>query len=203
MSNRLPSWPHHNVGGALALDMVNTVCWRGRAQPEDRLTGIEALLSWSLSAGAVDKAEARELADEAVQHPRLAAQAVARAQALREAGYRVLSAIALQQAAGEADLHALHSAQAEALSAAQWRLQEGRYQPDLRACRSLDKPMLRCALSFCHLLGTADYSRIRRCGDAECGWMFLDTSKGGRRQWCIAELCGNKNRLRRFHAARG
>jgi len=204
MSNKqLPVWPHHNVGGCLGLDLVNTVCWRGRAQPEDRLPDIPALLSWSLAAGALEKAEARELADEAARHPRLAAQALARARALREAGHRVLSAIALRRPAPEDDLRALHAAQAEALAASQWRLEGGRYRPSLRAWPSLDKPALRCALSFCELLSSADYGRIRRCGDAECGWMFLDTSKGGRRQWCIAELCGNKNRLRRFHAARG
>ena len=43
---------------------------------------------------------------------------------------------------------------------------------------------------------------LEHLSQAEIG-KLLDTSKGGRRQWCIAELCGNKNRLRRFHAARG
>jgi predicted RNA-binding Zn ribbon-like protein len=35
---------------------------------------------------------------------------------------------------------------------------------------------------------------LRQCGDAVCGLLFLDP--GGRRKWCMAEICGVRNRVR-------
>ncbi|GAA5156166.1 CGNR zinc finger domain-containing protein [Pseudonocardia eucalypti] len=37
--------------------------------------------------------------------------------------------------------------------------------------------------------------RVRSCG--RCGWLFLDSSRGGRRRWCSMSTCGNREKATR------
>ncbi|MET0134308.1 MAG: CGNR zinc finger domain-containing protein [Kibdelosporangium sp.] len=37
-------------------------------------------------------------------------------------------------------------------------------------------------------------ANLHQCGDSVCGLLFLDPS--GRRKWCVAEICGVRNRVR-------
>jgi predicted RNA-binding Zn ribbon-like protein len=41
---------------------------------------------------------------------------------------------------------------------------------------------------------------VRECPGPNCGWLFLDTSKAGRRRWCSDESCGSRSRVKRFRA---
>lgn len=34
--------------------------------------------------------------------------------------------------------------------------------------------------------------RVRACAGADCGALFLDTSRPGTRRWCSMNTCGNK-----------
>ena len=45
-------------------------------------------------------------------------------------------------------------------------------------------------------------NRVRACGNPECRWLFLDTSKNHTRRWCDMKLCGNRMKARRFKAQR-
>jgi predicted RNA-binding Zn ribbon-like protein len=58
------------------------------------------------------------------------------------------------------------------------------------------------ALNAGDLLVGGDYRRIRRCEDAQCGWLFLDRSRGVRRRWCSMADCGNRAKARRHYAKR-
>ncbi|MBF8191464.1 CGNR zinc finger domain-containing protein [Nonomuraea sp. K274] len=35
-------------------------------------------------------------------------------------------------------------------------------------------------------------SRVRECARPECTRIFVDRSRGGKRQWCGMEECGNR-----------
>ncbi|MBX7143536.1 MAG: ABATE domain-containing protein [Oligoflexia bacterium] len=48
------------------------------------------------------------------------------------------------------------------------------------------------------LLVHADLSRLRFCAAHDCGWIFLDESKAGKRRWCDMSDCGNRSKARRF-----
>ncbi|MER6123593.1 ABATE domain-containing protein [Streptomyces sp. NPDC001795] len=39
-----------------------------------------------------------------------------------------------------------------------------------------------------------DAARIRECAGPECGLLFVDTSRPGRRRWCSSAACGGKDR---------
>ncbi|MGH3401001.1 MAG: CGNR zinc finger domain-containing protein [Streptosporangiaceae bacterium] len=44
------------------------------------------------------------------------------------------------------------------------------------------------------LFTTADVRRLRECASPECGLLFLDLSRPGRRRWCSSSACGGKAR---------
>jgi predicted RNA-binding Zn ribbon-like protein len=44
--------------------------------------------------------------------------------------------------------------------------------------------------------------RIRVCAADDCGLLFVDASRPGRRRWCSMERCGNRAKIR-THRARG
>ena len=48
------------------------------------------------------------------------------------------------------------------------------------------------------VLTSEDHSRLRICGASDCGWVFLDRSKGGRRRWCSMSGCGNREKVSKF-----
>ena len=45
--------------------------------------------------------------------------------------------------------------------------------------------------------------RIKTCPGADCGWMFVDETKNGRRKWCLMETCGNRAKAARHYRRAG
>jgi len=53
------------------------------------------------------------------------------------------------------------------------------------------------------LLAGPRLERVRRCANPECGWLFLDDSRAGKRRWCSMSSCGNRAKARRhYHKSR-
>jgi predicted RNA-binding Zn ribbon-like protein len=44
------------------------------------------------------------------------------------------------------------------------------------------------------LFTTTDARRLRECASPQCGLLFLDLSRPGRRRWCSSNACGGKAR---------
>ncbi|MFZ1014577.1 MAG: CGNR zinc finger domain-containing protein, partial [Terracidiphilus sp.] len=40
-------------------------------------------------------------------------------------------------------------------------------------------------------------ARVGICGGGNCGWLFLDESRGKRRRWCDMNDCGSRSKPRR------
>ncbi|MEV0774515.1 CGNR zinc finger domain-containing protein [Streptomyces sp. NPDC050428] len=58
------------------------------------------------------------------------------------------------------------------------------------------------------VLRALSYDRVRHCASPVCDGMFIDTSKAGRRRYCMPDLCGNRlnvanHRVRRLKNAQG
>ena len=64
-----------------------------------------------------------------------------------------------------------------------------------------ETPRRRLALDLQDLL-LAPPGRIGACADAECAWMFLDTSRSRNRLWCSSAACGNRYRVRQHQLRR-
>jgi len=193
-------WPGMGVGGSLALDFVNTLDWRLRARPVELLAGFPDLLRWGRSAGALGRAEAARLRVWGESHPRAAARALAEAIELREAIAAVFQGTLGGGTPPPGPLARLAAAcrtawRARTLRAgrgpATWAWREGVLEPHRAAWAA--------ALDAARLLTSAECRRVRQCGDAECGWLFLDTSRNRSRRWCSMQSCGNRNKVRRFY----
>jgi predicted RNA-binding Zn ribbon-like protein len=202
MAGAAPSYrqqPPKRIGGLLCLDFVNTVSWRGDPeQPGERLTGYVELLHWSRHAGFLDAAGLRSLALAAKRRPGGAAAAVASAVRLREAFVRLLergrgAAAGLRTVNDELAAAPPRSVLEARGAGFAWR--DGARDHGLLA---LLHPVL---WSMADLLTSGRLARARRCGDARCGWWFLDSSPAGRRRWCSMQACGNRAKVRRHYAA--
>jgi len=44
-----------------------------------------------------------------------------------------------------------------------------------------------------------EMARLKTCPGADCGWMFIDETKNGRRRWCSMETCGNRAKAARHY----
>jgi len=52
------------------------------------------------------------------------------------------------------------------------------------------------------LFTTAEARRMRECASPECGLLFLDLSRPGRRRWCSSNACGGKARAAAYRQRR-
>lgn len=193
-------WPGIGVGGSLALDFVNTLDWRLRESPVEQLRTYADLFRWARSAGALDLAQARTLRAWGEAHPRAAGKALGEALEVREAIAAVFQAAARGGAIPARPLARLESAWRAAWAertlrpkgrAAAWDWREGSPAPE--------RPAWTAALDATRLLTSVERERVRECGDAQCGWLFLDTSRNRSRRWCTMEGCGNRNKARSFY----
>ena len=187
------------VGGALCLDFVNTVEWRGAPERAERLTDYAELLLWAEAAGAIEGRARRRLAAAARRHPEKAAAALAEARALRED----IASIAAGNAPRPASIERINAWLARApdrrrlaVSADSCGWAAARPGEDLLA------PLWPVVWSAADLLVSGKTARVRACGDKRCAWLFLDTSRSRPRRWCSMDTCGNRAKARRHYRRR-
>jgi predicted RNA-binding Zn ribbon-like protein len=199
--------PQHSdfqlIAGHPALDLVNTVDWRWDPERrKDLLDGFEDLVHWARQAEIVTAAEARALTAAAKREPRLASRALQRARHLREALGRIFEAAAKEERPSARDLRLLNAFLSAALRRRRLELRGHGYDWSWTASdtRSLDAPLSPIVLAAAELLTSPARLKIRACAAEDCGWLFLDTSRSGRRRWCTMQSCGNRAKARRFHA---
>jgi predicted RNA-binding Zn ribbon-like protein len=197
------------IGGRVCLDFVNTVggwTWtragKGIGDVQIRAEGLNEygdLLAWSLHAHVLHAADVRALAREAARHETAAAAVLDRARGLREAIFRLCASMIASLPPRASDLERLneelHLAHTQryiryAQSAFHWEWNETK--------EALDCMLWPIADSAADLLVTGDLTRLRECPGENCGWLFEDTSKSSRRQWCDMQTCGNLAKVRRF-----
>jgi predicted RNA-binding Zn ribbon-like protein len=206
----MAEWGGHEVknaleSGRLALDFANTVSMHASAHPVEKLRTYADLVDWAARAGVVDEAGARRLLRRAGQSPAEAEAVRAKAVALREAIYHVLSAEAGGQRPAPADLATLNAGLAESLARARLAAVEpGGYRLGWldEAGEALDQMLWPVAHAAAEVLTTpAVLQRVGRCADVDgCGWLFIDTSKNHSRRWCDMNDCGNRAKARRHYA---
>ncbi|MGC9948314.1 MAG: ABATE domain-containing protein [Bryobacteraceae bacterium] len=204
LSKIIERLPVKFIGGRLCLDFVNTVGGRDGtgAAIRDKIANYQDLLAWSVLAG-VDRRRAGGLARLAAREAQKADRVLARAIRLREALYRIFKCAAEGRRPVEADAEVLRNELS--LSRNHQRLEAGaggfRWTFP-RKPSALDSILWPVPLSAAELLTSGDLAQVRQCGGAECGWMFLDTSRNHRRQWCDMRDCGNRAKVRRFRGKR-
>lgn len=201
------------IGGRLCLDFVNSVGGR-RLEPspkkkaidgvivrEDKFREYADLVAWSLHTGLLTEAEAIALLRESKRREKDAATVLARALALREAIWRICKAVMAGMPLRQADLDLLNQELAVAHGRVRVAAAEKNFVWEWTDTKNaLDRMLWLIADSAAEFLTTADLTRLRECGGENCGWLFEDTSRNRRRQWCDMQDCGNLAKVRRFRS---
>lgn len=191
------------VGGHPVLDFLNTVGSHRLVSPREDLQTPEDLVSWGLQSGWLDADRAQGMLVEIQVRSGEAKAALGRVRSFRESLYRVfLAACEDAQPAPEA----LEAVEREVRRAyAERRLvrgQHGALRWSAPESARLDAVVPALALAAVELLTGPRRPRLCEATALDgCGWLFLDTSRNGRRRWCDMRSCGNKYKARR-HAAR-
>jgi predicted RNA-binding Zn ribbon-like protein len=190
------------TGGHLALDFANTVS--RREDPERRaehLTSYTDLLSFAAQDEVVSSREVSELRSAAGMNQRAADSTFHTAIALREAIYRVFTAIALEKTVPDDDVRYLSNAAAEAASHRRLLRDKRRYKWEWNAQdkNSLERVLWPIATAAVELLTSDELKRVRWCEAPDCQWLFLDHSRNRSRRWCDMTICGNRAKARRHY----
>lgn len=176
---------------ALCLDFANTRYWRGSEEPTEELGDFAALLRWC---------RARTPLPFAL--PRLdPGRDFAAAIDLREAIYRSFLTRAEGRRPKDADLALIGDGRGRALRRLGiarkggdigWRV----LRPGQPGIETLLSPVLWSAWDL--LLGPSA-TKVKRCANERCRYLFLDLSKAGTRRWCSMASCGNRAKAHRHY----
>ncbi|MEU6716525.1 CGNR zinc finger domain-containing protein [Nonomuraea sp. NPDC046802] len=198
---RSPWQDAHFIGGHPVLDLTNTVFDRTHpAEAGELLKAPSDVLTWCASAGLFEAVPS--LTFEAV--PSLteacASGLVPEVRAVREQAWAVFSAVAHGEAVPAGPFGALLERAGTGMRAGQVQQVDvalDRFTVDWTAPGAIPAAL---SLLVVQALFTLPRDRIRACG--RCGWLFLDSSRGGRRRWCSMNLCGNREKARRHRQGR-
>lgn len=188
--------------GRPALELVNTMGGLRSVRPNERLTAYEDLAFWALQLGLIDQRRLDALLEQARQHPRRAAQALADAIAAREALHDVVVAAIESR---EPPAEALHRVNAWIAEAGQHRVLRPRIGGGFEGVFDDDGSLLAflrpVAMDAADLLEHGlQEGRVRRCEQSSagtCGWLFVDETRNHSRRWCNMKDCGNRAKQRR------
>ena len=186
------TWPEgHFIGGHLVLDLVNTVYNRAYPVADNELLGSPGdVLSWCESAGLFERA------------PRLTGAAagtlVAEVHEVRQHAWAVFDAVARGEPASPEHLGRLLERAGDGTRAGHIRHIDPTLD-ELTAKWTVPGAIpAALALMAVHAYFTLPTDRIRACD--RCGWLFLDSSRGGRRRWCSMSTCGNREKASRHRS---
>lgn len=193
--------PRDLIGGHLALDLVNTVTARD-STPRDWLADYASLLDWAGLTGRMDGQALAGLERAAARNPEAAQAALMRCKALRGALHAILRHLAAGKPPTERSLATLDAMRLAASARARLVAAKGGVTlqpvPALAGLDYVADVVLHEALA---LLENPPRERLRVCAGQDCGWLFHDTSKAGRRRWCDMAVCGTVQKTRRQRGA--
>ena len=188
------------VGGLLCLDFVNTVDWRGRENPVEFLNEYGDIVRWSQHAGVLKPKEVKQLIQAASKNPLKAETVLNYAISLRETLYRIFNSLFEEKAPKNKDLTIFNEALSKSM--VQMKIIRTNSGFSWQSCSpkdNMDRFLVPIVRSAADLLVSESLTRVKRCTDSYCGWLFLDTSRNRSRRWCDMTDCGNRAKANRFY----
>ncbi|MFD0021615.1 CGNR zinc finger domain-containing protein [Streptomyces sp. NPDC058382] len=172
---------HVFVCGNPALDFAATLRARRSARFEMFVTP-DRLNAWYLESGVVDTIAPGEEGD------------VEQATTVREAIYRLVTDRRLGEEFDDESLGVLNDAARKQPATPQLTASGRRTEATPEQALST---VARCAVE---LLSGPDVPLMKECGNPECTRVYIDRSRGMRRQWCGMDSCGNKIKAAAYRA---
>ena len=179
----------HQVAGHLALDFCNTVGEHLASRPDESLRDWESFLRWATQVGLIGSESYVEL----LRYP----ESVSIILQLREAIYRIGLSIVNGRPLPERDLALILKEVSARRPRVEFRKNRLYWRPTpSRASSQLCAVLASEALS---LLCSPKVQRIGICEGGNCGWLFIDESRGKKRRWCDMNDCGSRAKARRYY----
>lgn len=187
------------VGGRPSLDFVNTIHERHVQPLEDYLCSEQRYIEWSLTASALDPAEARRLGEIKV----FPANLMSEVRHLRHALYEIFKARAHRYEADAATVNVLDRWVQRAWRTSQVVSDGLEIQLAWRTdAVDLWLPLKRIALDALDVVRDTPRKRIKECASTTgCGWLFIDDTKNNSRRWCSMDTCGTPEKMRRYRGS--
>lgn len=182
------------------LDFVNTLdLW---PVTHDHLESPAAALEWLVDHDLMHREARGHLLAQYASAPAIGAEMLARLRRVRQAMRGVLEAAAASRAPEATDLDEINRALRthyiyELVPATDGVSLDHRHQGD-----PVDGAIARLSESIARELIQGDTARLRICENAQCRWVFKDTSRTGKRKWCSMRSCGNRAKVARHRARR-
>lgn len=173
---------HVFLCGNPALDFVATLRAR-RSVRFEMFASPDRLDAWYLESGIVDTVAPAGVPD------------VERARAVREAVHQLVAARLAGEPFGE-EARAVVNAAAREPAPAPRLTREGRRRTDA----TQEEALSLVARQAVDVLSGPEVPLLKECGNAECTRVYIDRSRGMRRQWCGMESCGNRLKAAAYRA---
>lgn len=182
--------PEHFVGGHPALDLANAVFDRRVPEPDNELLkSARDIGNWFKASGLASAREAAAVSGIAGE------PFVQQVHAVREASAAIFGAIAADSAPAAEALSVLFTSAARGLAGNAIKLDGTR--PRLALALWRDPDAVAAVLAMLSIEGFYSLPRERLRSCPRCEWLFLDTSRGGKRRWCSMQICGNREKVSR------
>jgi len=182
--------PGHFIGGHPAIDLTNTVFTRSMPDDDnDLLNSPRDVGNGFRFAELATRAQANAISgisDKAF---------LGSVRKLREASFSVLDAFAAGKPPAPNALGFLFEQAAKGFSTHRLRLRETHTASEI--ARFDDPKAVVAFLAAMAVEASIVLPRQRLSACPRCGWLFLDTSRGGRRRWCSMQTCGNREKASR------
>ncbi|MES0171238.1 CGNR zinc finger domain-containing protein [Mesorhizobium sp. M0006] len=197
-----PHGPMRMLGGAPALDLANTLHWRGGAEI-DCIPSYQDLLVFYVPALLLSENEGRVLERRAVNYPCVAQDVHLEVLKLRAALKSWLNVSAKNLNRGVAServaLRSFHKAIAQAGGSA--GVGDILKLPSASTNEGLYLPLRRSAAAAAMLVLFPSGNDIRQCEADKCGGFFINDSRSKPRRWCSMDSCGNRAKAARYRLA--
>jgi predicted RNA-binding Zn ribbon-like protein len=204
-----PKWRVHNssvgrirmLGGNPALDLANTVHWRG-TKLVDFASDYTSLVAWAVPAQLLTEVEKNTLLKLHERHQPAAKD-------IHKTWLDLRTALKswLTEAQGRPHIEPLNQPISEPQIELKTLISTVAKGSNLNDVFGFDKskandllmaiPLLRSAMSIWQLMQFPPAGIIRQCQADACGGFFLDQSRAKPRRWCSMDGCGNREKAAR------
>jgi predicted RNA-binding Zn ribbon-like protein len=187
------------IGGHPAPDLVNTLDWRFRdTGSEELISNYADVVRFIEQSGMIGAGDARTLLRSAPENR--GERIVTAIRELREALAEILYAGVSGTSPRVSSVRKVEACFNDARAQQQLHWEKDRLVWELPQPVSVAVPFWVLSLSAGQFVTSDQMQLLRECGNDECRWLFLDTSKNHTRRWCDMKICGNRMKARRFKA---
>jgi len=185
------------IGNNLSLDFVNTVGYISSENPIENLNSFSDLIEWSKQGKLISDDEAIVIFTKAKENILESERVFRRVLRLRKSVYDIFRSVISGEEIFDKDLTVFNRELSLAMSKAEIFCREGELIWDWKN-DGIERILFLITRVAAQLLTSSDLEKLKCCSGENCGWLFYDTSKNKRRQWCDMRDCGNLAKARRF-----